>query len=192
MSVARRVAGGSLLALVTVTSCKTRSVAVEHDAGAARVCSATAACAPDEYCAFEPRLCGKGAHPGVCRARAAECHEAFAPVCGCDGKISRSEWEAHAAGLDLDVTGACRDRVPGWIACGARLCDARLSYCEIVLSDVAELPTDYTCKPLPKACLPEGDVAQKCACFPDGTRCSSFCGYIPTGTLDGFHLTCRN
>jgi hypothetical protein len=56
---------------------------------------------------------------------------------------------------------------------------------------VFELPTDYTCKPLPPACVPEGDVARACDCFPAGTRCGSFCGHVPTGGIDGFHLTCR-
>ena len=191
MILARRAAAVFLLALITVTSCRTRSVSTDHDAGAARACTTNAACAPTEYCAFEPRLCGKGARPGVCRARPLECHEAYAPVCGCDGKIARSECEAHAAGIDLDVNGRCPERVPGWIACGARLCDAHTSYCEIILSDVVELPTDYTCKPLPPACVPQGDIAQKCSCFPAGTRCSSFCGNIPTGPLDGLRLTCR-
>jgi hypothetical protein len=191
MIVARRAAAGILVAFITITSCRTRSNATDPDAGAARTCATNTACAPDEYCAFEPHLCGKGARPGVCRARPMQCPEAYAPVCGCDGKIARSECDAHAAGIDLDVTGACRERVPAWSACGAHLCDARTSYCEIILSDVVELPTDYTCKPLPAACLPDGDVARKCSCFPAGTRCSSFCGNIPTGTLDGLRLTCR-
>ncbi len=75
---------------------------------------------------------------------------------------------------------------------GPRFCDARKSYCEIVLSDVFELPTDYACKPLPAACVPDGDVARPCDCFPKGTRCGSFCGHLPSGGgVEGFHLTCR-
>ena len=187
------------LVLVAVPSCRTRAVegdsdagALALDAGAARACDGSStSCAADAYCSFTPRLCGKGKLPGACRPRPAECHDARAPVCGCDGKVHASECEAHAAGVDLDANGGCRERVPGWIACGPRFCDARVSYCEIVLSDVFELPTDYTCKPLPAACVPEGDVARSCDCFPAGTRCLSFCGYIPSGGLKGFHLTCR-
>ena len=85
------------------------------------------------------------------------------------------------------TAGRPRDR----IACGPKLCDARASYCEIVLSDVAVPPTDYTCKPLPAACVPDGDRARPCDCFPKGTRCLSFCGYIESEGVEGFHLTCR-
>ena len=191
----RAIAACFVMALVTITSCRTRSGSGDLDAGAlaldageARGCDA---CAADEHCAFTPGLCGKGKRPGACRPRPTECHEARAPVCGCDGKAHGSECEARAAGIDLDANGGCRERIPGWIACGPRYCDAHTSYCEIVLSDVFELPTDYTCKPLPAACVPEGDVARSCDCFPAGTRCLSFCGYIPSGGLKGFHLTCR-
>ena len=156
-------------------------------------CDASGAtCASNEYCVFEPRLCGKGKKPGTCRPKPTQCPDTYSPICACDGKIYPNECRARAAGVDLDVTGTCRERVPDWMACGARLCNAHTSYCEIVLSDVFELPTDYTCKPLPKACIPSGDAAlPTCACFPAGTRCLSFCGPIETGGLSGFHLTCR-
>jgi hypothetical protein len=112
-------------------------------------------------------------------------------VCGCDGSVYGSACDAFARGIDLDANGRCRETIPDWIACGPRFCDARTSYCEIVLSDVFELPTDYTCKPLPPACVPEGGVAHGCDCFPVGTRCLSFCGDIESGGVRGFHLTCR-
>jgi hypothetical protein len=101
-----------------------------------------------------------------------------------------TECAAHAAGVDLDVNGACRERVADWMPCGPRFCDAKTSYCELVLSDVAELPTDHTCKPLPTACL-DAAAARSCACFPPGTRCGTFCGAFDTGGVPGFHLTCR-
>jgi len=189
-----------LLAALGGAACRSHAPAPETDAGGGRACGSPGlACGVGEYCSFTPNLCGKGKRPGTCRPRPVDCHEAYAPVCGCDGKIAASECEAHAAGIDLDVTGGCRTGVPGWIACGPRLCDARQSYCEIVLSDVFELPTDYTCRPLPATCVPDGDVARPCDCFPAGTRCGSFCGHLPTGGpaggpaggIEGFHLTCR-
>ncbi|MGD0526399.1 MAG: hypothetical protein ABSE49_14705 [Polyangiaceae bacterium] len=158
---------------------------------AAMTCDAAAACPADAYCAYTPRLCGKGKKPGVCTPRPPGCDGATDPVCGCDGQVYEGACAAHAAGVDLAVNGGCSRRVPDWIPCGAAYCDARRSYCEIVLSDVAELPTDYTCKPLPAACRDDGGATPSCDCFPAGTRCLSFCGHVETGGVTGFHLTCR-
>jgi hypothetical protein len=68
----------------------------------------------------------------------------------------------------------------------------RTSYCQIYLSDVFEIPTTYTCRPLPATCLPrDAGAAPTCDCFPRDTPCLSFCGPLPTGGLTGFHLTCQ-
>lgn len=160
--------------------------------GTGRPCGVSGSdCAPEEYCAFTPRLCGKGKRPGVCRRKPSACGDAYGPVCGCDRKVYGSACEANAAGIDLAVNGGCAAKVPDWIACGPTFCNARTHYCEIVLSDVFELPTDSTCKPLPPACVPEGGAARTCDCFPEGTRCRSFCGHLENGGVAGFHLTCR-
>jgi hypothetical protein len=103
--------------------------------------------------------------------------------------VYATECEASAAGVDLDVNGGCKERVADWMPCGPRFCDAKTSYCELILSDVFELPTDHTCKPLPPGCL--ADAGRTCACFPAGTKCGSFCGAFETGGVKGFHLTCR-
>ncbi len=173
--------------VVVIASCRQSSATVADDAG--RAC-AIAGCAAEEYCAFTPGLCGKGKRPGACRPRPGACTDAYSPVCGCDGHVYGSECQAHAAGIDLDVNGRCREPAADWAPCGARFCDARVSYCEIVLSDVFELPTDFTCKPLPASCMVDG-VARACSCFPKGTRCESFCGVMETGGAATFHLTCR-
>ncbi len=86
---------------------------------------------------------------------------------------------------------AGKTRMPNFAACGASFCDARTSYCEIYLSDVPELPTDHFCRPLPNACKPVNGVAKQCDCFPASTPCLSFCGPLPTGGIDAFHLTCQ-
>ncbi len=153
-------------------------------------CTTTAACGPLSRCDFTPDLCGKGKRPGICSARPTLCSQTYAPVCGCDGKVYPNACAAEVAGVDFDIggTGCNQQRIADWIACGGRYCDARTSYCEIVLSDVFELPSDYTCKPLPPTCAPGGS---DCSCFPKGTRCASFCGHADTGGTPGLRLTCR-
>jgi hypothetical protein len=161
------------------------------DAGPRACGSAWGECAPGSYCAFKPRLCAKGKRPGACEPVPTDCPKTFSPVCGCDGNNYDNECAARAHGVDLSAYGGCNKKIPDWMACGPSYCDAHTSYCEIVLSDVFELPTDYTCKPLPPACMPDGGVAKSCECFPEGTRCLSFCGPMDTSGLRGFHLTCR-
>jgi hypothetical protein len=168
-------------------ACRTSKVRPAADGAA---CAETSTCGALSRCDFEPDLCGKGKKPGTCRPRPSLCSDRYAPICGCDGTIHANACTAEVAGVDFDINGtSCNhQRIPDWIACGGRYCDARTSYCEIVLSDVVELPSDYTCKPLPPTCKPGGS---DCGCFPTGTRCLSFCGQADTGGVPGLRLTCR-
>jgi hypothetical protein len=93
-------------------------------------------------------------------------------------------------GVDLATLGGCPP-IPDWAPCGPRYCDARTSYCEIYLSDATQPPTDYACKDVPASCRRESGAAPTCACFPAHTPCLSFCGPLPTGGLEAFHLTCQ-
>ena len=192
------------IAAVECCACKGRSAAPMPAADAASRdtasvadarpgCRDNATCGADQYCAFEPGLCGKGKREGTCRARPGSCSGvAFSPVCGCDGKVHDSECEAHAAGVDLAVMGGCGTRMPDWLPCGQRLCDVRKDYCATYLSDVFELPTDYFCRPLPASCLPgDGSTRPTCDCFPRDVACRNFCSVAPTDGLAGFHLTCQ-
>jgi hypothetical protein len=177
-----------IAALVAGAACKRKPSAPAGDAP----CLSNAACASDQYCGFSPGLCGRGPTPGVCRPRPTTGPQARAPVCGCDGNVYENEAEAHRAGVDLAVMGGCKSVLADWAPCGPRFCDVRASYCEIYLSDVFEIPTTYTCRPLPAACRAvDGGPALTCACFPAGTPCLAFCGPLPTGGLTGFHLTCQ-
>lgn len=85
----------------------------------------------------------------------------------------------------------CEEQPRGFLPCGDRYCAAKTEYCEIYLSDVLEPPSDYECKPLPRACLPDAAQPPTCDCFPAETPCLSFCGPLGTGGLPGFHLTCQ-
>jgi hypothetical protein len=192
--VSGRARGSAWVAVVVVAglvgACKRHASVV---AAAETTCLSNAACASGAHCVFSPGLCGRGPTPGVCRARPASCDGARALVCGCDGNVYESDCAAHAAGVDLAVMGGCPTAIPDWAPCGPRFCDVRTTYCEIYLSDVFEIPTTYTCRPLPASCRPsvDGGAAPSCSCFPPSTPCLSFCGPLPTAGLTGFHLTCQ-
>src|SRR5215813_10145801 len=134
----------SALVLVALAAC--HRAPPPHANGTA--CSATSECASLSRCDFRPDLCGTGRTPGTCTPRPNLCSDRYDPICGCDGKIYPNACAAEVAGVDFDINGgACHQpKIPHFIACGGRYCDARTSYCEIVLSDVRELPSDYTCK----------------------------------------------
>jgi hypothetical protein len=76
------------------------------------------------------------------------------------------------------------------LLCGAQTCDARISYCEVIHTDVAALPSTYTCRPLPSVCLPDPEETAACGCFPAGTRCRNFCHQLDTAGAPGFELVC--
>ncbi|HWZ92075.1 MAG TPA: hypothetical protein VNW92_24590 [Polyangiaceae bacterium] len=194
-----------LLPLIALTGCKAQpggeqtsarstqsAPALAVSLSAARTsCRDNAGCAANEYCEFQPGLCGKGQSPGACRPRPAQCASDYDPVCACSGTVYDSACAAHAAGEDLAVVAGCKAVVPDFAACGAHYCDARQSYCEIYLSDVFELPTDHFCRPLPETCKPGTSSAPSCDCFPKDTACRSFCGPLATGGIAAFHLTCQ-
>ena len=71
-------------------------------------------------------------------------------------------------------------------SCGEHSCDAGASYCEMIKTDVAALPSTFTCKPLPAAC---GGGAASCGCFPPGTRCD-YCARLERDGVWYFQRTC--
>src|SRR5215471_3143354 len=74
--------------------------------------------------------------------------------------------------------------------CGASICDARASYCEMIKTDVPELRSEYACRPLPSACvdaIAHGVLA--CECFPPDTHCG-FCSVLEPGHVRYFQRTC--
>jgi hypothetical protein len=154
-------------------------------------CRNSSECGRGSFCRFEPGLCGRLGALGRCSEKPSACADRDEPVCACDGSVRASACAAFAAGLDLDVTGSCEIGLLDHIPCGATYCDARRSYCEIYLSDVRALPSEHRCRPLPADCLPRAGSTPSCACFPPDTPCLSFCGPLPGGGVQGFHLTCQ-
>jgi hypothetical protein len=64
--------------------------------------------------------------------------------------------------------------------CGGGYCDTRTQYCETIKTDAPELPSDYSCQPLPRTCrtkLAKPSNPLSCDCFPQKTRCD-FCTVI--------------
>jgi hypothetical protein len=70
----------------------------------------------------------------------------------------------------------------GMYGCGAGFCQLGAEYCELDGSDVATIPSTYTCKPLPTAC----GTAPSCACL-SSVQCGNFCMSIADG---GLQVTC--
>jgi hypothetical protein len=188
-----RVARAALLLLAAALAAGAACRRAPKRAAGPTPCLSNASCPVDQFCSFSPGLCGRGPTPGVCRPRPLAWPPERTPVCGCDGKVYQNETQAHMEGVDLAVTGGCQQVVVDWAPCGPRYCDVRTSYCEIYLSDVFEIPTTYTCRPLPPSCLPgpDGFPPRTCDCFPASTPCHTFCGPLPTGGIPGFHLTCQ-
>ena len=73
--------------------------------------------------------------------------------------------------------------------CGETPCDARTSYCEMLKTDYAPLPSTYTCRPLPDACRAAEPQSTDCGCFPSGTRCD-FCSRLERNGVSYFQRTC--
>jgi hypothetical protein len=77
------------------------------------------------------------------------------------------------------------------LPCGPDLnCDPRVTYCEIINTDVPALPSSYSCRVLPEACAAKtAEASIDCGCFPPETRCP-FCVPMDVGAVHTFRRTC--
>ncbi len=69
-------------------------------------------CTPEQFCDFPRPGCDFADATGTCRARPADCGDAFQPVCGCDGETYDSPCLAQRARADVAAQGPC-DGEPG-------------------------------------------------------------------------------
>src|SRR5260221_14068822 len=86
-----------LFPLAAAGACETRSrrvpdpnrgvIAEGVETDAQRNCGDNSACRADEYCGYDPGLCGRGMRPGTCRPKPTACEHDVSPMCGCDGKV---------------------------------------------------------------------------------------------------------
>ncbi len=116
-----------------------------------------------------------------CHAESSEATAGAGPVATAGGRLTSPRLAAPLV-HSPDIRLSSSHTESGRIACGSGSCDASTSYCEVIQSDVLELPSDFTCQPLPRACSESKD----CSCFPRGTRCSDFC----SASRGAFRLTC--
>jgi hypothetical protein len=124
------------------------------------------------------------------------CHRAPAPAV--PAAASAAPLEAYPVVPARTDANAARD--PWSLECGPTLvCDTRATYCEVIKTDVPELPSDHACKPLPATCRASatggasaagpGAAALSCDCFPAGTRCG-YCVRLDRGEGFGFRRMC--
>lgn len=66
-------------------------------------CESNGDCMASDYCASDVS-CDE---PGACVARPNACASVFDPVCGCDGTTYDNSCEAAAAGVRVELDGAC-------------------------------------------------------------------------------------
>jgi hypothetical protein len=138
-------------------------------------------CAADEFCDFPDNSCGSADASGYCQKRPMACDASYTPTCGCDGQIYGSACTANGAGHDVAPAGTCPAPV-GMFACGEHFCDSKTQYCQLQLSDVANVPNDYTCMQLPAGC----GASPSCPCLVN-EPCSNACTMQNGG---GLQLSC--
>jgi hypothetical protein len=138
-------------------------------------------CPVGHYCEFVGHLCGHDGEVGTCHLSPDICLDPHGPgVCGCDGRLYFDLCHAYRAGTDV---GEGCVTPPDLSPCGPLFCASFAEYCLVVEGDVANLPDEYQCRPLPDRCF--SAAPPDCTCLaeePCGAHCS--------GTFPDLVLTC--
>ncbi len=172
--------GATTNATSTASSASTTS---SSGAGGGSMCGGLAGftCPSGQYCDYPSKDCGGDDDTGTCAPRPQACPNDYQPTCGCDLHVYANACEANAAGVDVDDLGGCTPPA-GMFGCGAGFCHLGAEYCEFDASDVATIPSTYTCKPLPAGC----GTAPGCACL-SNVQCGTLCMSTANG---GIQVTC--
>lgn len=125
---------------------------------------AASACPADPRSVQGMRCDAEGQTCGVCANPCGDCNQVT-----CVGHV----WQGIDTGC-AEITFACGP---------TRACDRFAQFCQHVLSDVAGMPDEWVCLPIPSGC-----TSESCACFdmlPAGERCTSDGAGALTVTLGG-------
>jgi hypothetical protein len=121
------------------------------------------------------------------RLRVASFVSALALACFTVGWLREAKHSTASPAQPRLQSVASSERQPGF-PCGSLVCD-RTSYCETINTDVPALPSNYACRPLPSACLPQASSSTlDCQCFPPRTR-GDFCSAPIVGGSQVFYRT---
>jgi len=94
---------------------------------------------------------------GTCVPRPQDCITPENIVCGCDGKLYRSECDANASGgVDTKAIALC-PTPPGMFQCGTLFCAHGTQYCRVTTREGSS-SNAYACVDLPGGCT-------QCACL---------------------------
>ena len=176
----------SFLALVSIAACGDVSDPDTNTDTLGLTCTSNDDCNAEQYCLLRSDSCDGASAFGesTCelRGRGEPAPEAAEPpVCGCDGEVYASLWEASTAGVNVAKnTNSCAAPPANTRTCGALFCELD-TYCRDIfegwlacepLPDQPGCATDRTCD----TCFPDEALPSNCARCDDAASLTLECG----------------